>query len=148
MDKNDLKKDLQNIIEVCKDGVEGYETASGKVEDTDLKTLFLRFSQQRKLFIEELKDEALKLGIELDTSGTIKGFFHRKWLATKATFSSDTNEQVLEDSMTGEKAALDTYAKVLGDPDVPAYLQDSLEGQQKLIKVAITQLNDLKKVTQ
>ena len=144
MDKKDLEKSLQDIIEICKDGVQGYETASNNIEFADLKTLFLRLSQQRKLFIEETKDEALKLGIELDISGTIKGFFHRQWLATKATFNADTNEKVIKESMTGEKAALDVYNKILSNNNIPKYLHDILAEQQRLIKVAIHQLNDLK----
>jgi uncharacterized protein (TIGR02284 family) len=145
MEKKDVKNDIQAIIDICKDGVEGYETAANNIEYSDLKTLFLRLAQQRKLFIEEIKNEALKIGMDLDTSGTIKGFFHRTWLATKATFSSATNEKVIEESMTGEKAAVETYDKVLADPELPAYLCDILLEQQRLIKVTINQLGELKK---
>nr|WP_158871800.1 DUF2383 domain-containing protein [Maribellus comscasis] len=53
----------------------GYETASNNIEYSDLRTLFLRLSQQRKLFIKEIKNETLKMGIEVDTNGTIKGSF-------------------------------------------------------------------------
>ncbi len=146
MEKEKLKKDIQEILDICKDSTIGYETASENIEYKDLKTLFLRLSQQRRLFIEELRDEALKLGIELNTTGTVKGFFHRNFLAVKAKFSSDSNEKVIEESMTGEKAALKTYGKVLGDPAIPKYLAEKLTGQQKLIKVAINQLSDIKKM--
>ncbi|QGY47690.1 PA2169 family four-helix-bundle protein [Maribellus comscasis] len=145
MEKKDVKNDIQEIIDICKDGAEGYETAANNIEYSDVKTLFLRLSQQRKLFIEEIKNEALKMGMELDTSGTIKGFFHRIWLATKATFSSATNEKVIEESMTGEKAAVETYDKVLADSELPAYLREILAEQQRLVKVTINQLSELKK---
>lgn len=144
MDKSKLKKDFQKIIDICDDGVKGYETASKNIEHADLKTLFLRLSQQRKGFIEDIKNEALKAGIELDASGTIKGFFHRTWLATKSTFSSDTNEKVIEEALFGEKEAVDVYDEVLRDPEVPAFLVEKLREQQDLIKVSIQQLNGLK----
>ena len=144
MEQNKLKKDLQAILEICHDGVEGYETAANNIKKEDLTTLFLRFSQQRKGFIEELKNEALRLGLELDPPGTVKGFFHRNWLATKATFSSQTNETVIEESITGEKAAVETYQKVLKDNNLPGFLKEILEKQQSLIKGAILQLNGLK----
>lgn len=144
MDKNELKEALQKIIDICNDGVEGYETASKNITKDDLKTLFLRLSQQRKGFIEEIKVEALRLGTELDASGTTKGFFHRTWLATKSTFSSDTNEKVVEESITGEEAAVDVYSKVTSDPKLPDYLRELLQEQQRLIKVAVQQLHGIK----
>ena len=144
MDKNEMKDNFQKIVDICADGVKGYETASKNIEHGDLKTLFLRLSQQRKGFIEDLKNEALKLGFELDASGTVKGFFHRTWLATKSTFSSDTNEKVIEEALFGEKEAIDVYDGVLGDPKLPAFLHDTIKEQQGLIKVSVQQLNGLK----
>ncbi|MEL7585720.1 MAG: PA2169 family four-helix-bundle protein [Prolixibacteraceae bacterium] len=144
MDKQQLEHSLQKIVEICKDGVLGYGTAAENIKYDDLKTLFLRMSQQRKSFIEQLKNEALTMGVEINTSGSAKGFFHRTWLATKAIFSQDTNEKVIEESMNGEKAALDVYEQVMADPALPRYLKDILKDQQWLIKVAIQQLSSLK----
>lgn len=145
MKKEALKKDLQQIVDICADGSKGYEAASSNIEQEDFKTLFLRLSQQRKGFVEDIKNEALHMGIELDASGTVKGFFHRTWLATKSTFSSDTNEKVIDESMYGENTAVDEYNKVLADYEMPAFLKEKLFEQQRLIKVAIQQLNGLKK---
>ncbi|WP_321289426.1 PA2169 family four-helix-bundle protein [uncultured Sunxiuqinia sp.] len=144
MTQKELTKDLQDIIDICKDSVKGYETAADKIEQGDLQTLFLRLSQQRKGFVEEIKNEALKLGTELDESGSTKGFFHRTWLATKAVFSRETNEKVINESMQGEKVAVENYNKILGNENIPRYLREILEEQQKLIKGAILQLNGLK----
>lgn len=143
MDKGKLKNALQNIVDVCKDGVEGYETAAEEIQDSSIKTLFLRLSQQRKGFIEELKNEALKLGVELDSSGSAKGFFHRTWLMAKSAFTSDTKDKIIEEAMDGEKRAVEVYTKTHGIPEVPQYIQDMLKEQEHLIKVAIHQLNGL-----
>ncbi len=145
MDQKQIEKDVQEIIEICKDGVAGYETAAENIEYNDLKTLFLRLAQQRKMFIEDIKGEAIKLGIEPDSNGTVKGFFHRTWMNTKASLSNSMNKKVIEESMTGEKTAVEKYDKVLSDPELPAYLNDLLSEQQHLIKIAINQLSDLQK---
>ncbi len=145
MDKKQLTKDLQKIVDISKDGVQGYETAAERIEDSSMKTMFLRLSQQRKGFIEDVKTEAIRLGTELDDSGTVKGFFHRTWLTTKATFSSDTKENVINEAMTGEKKALEVYADVTADPELPEFLTDTLNEQERLIKVAIQQLQGLLK---
>tara|TARA_R110002050_G_scaffold89774_1_gene188970 strand:- start:24018 stop:24491 length:474 start_codon:yes stop_codon:yes gene_type:complete len=139
-----LKKSLETIVEICEDGITGYETAAETINDDDLKTQFLRIVQQRKGFVEELKNEAYRLGIELDDMGTAKGFFHRTWLTAKATISTDTNEKVIEESMKGEKYAVDTYHEVMKGEKLPIYLEETLEKQQSLIKAAILQLEGLK----
>ena len=144
MNTKKLKEELQKVTDICKDGVEGYETAAGNISHEDIKTLFLRLSQQRKTFVEEIKVEALRLGIELEDEGTVKGFFHRTWLAAKATFSRETNEKVIEESISGEKAAIEVYDEVLGNPEIPAYVKEILNEQQRLIKVAIQQLFGIK----
>ena len=143
MSQEDLRNDLQDIINICKDGAEGYETAANHVEDGELKTLFLRLSQQRKGYVEELKNEALRNGMELNANGTIKGFFHRNWLATKAAFSSNATDKVVEESMTGEKGALETYNEVLAKHELPDYLIETLENQRKFIAGALTDLNSI-----
>lgn len=143
MEKSKLRSALQDIIDTCNDGIEGYETAAGEIEDESIKTLFLRLSQQRKGFIEELKNEALKLGIELESSGTAKGFFHRTWLATKSVFSSESEEKIIEEAMDGEKKAVEIYSNVYANQEVPKYIEDILKEQEHLIKVAIHQLNGL-----
>lgn len=139
-----LKNSLETIVEICEDGINGYETAAETIHDESLKTLFLRIAQQRKGFVEELKNEANRLGIELDDSGTVKGFFHRTWLAAKATLSADTNEKVIEESMKGEKYAVDTYSKAMEGENLPVYLEETLAKQQSLIKATILQLEGLK----
>ena len=143
MDKSKLKNVLQDIVDTCHDGVEGYETAAGEIEDESIKTLFLRLSQQRKGFIEEIKNEALKLGIELESSGTARGFFHRTWLAAKAAFTGYTKEKIIEEAMDGEKRAVEVYAKSYAHQEIPKYIEAILKEQEHLIKVAIHQLNGL-----
>lgn len=141
MSTETIKDELQDIINICKDGSEGYETAANHVENDELKTLFLRLSQQRKQYVEELKNEARINGVDLDANGTVAGFFHRNWLATKAAFSSNPTDKVVEESITGENSALETYNKVLEKHDLPQYVTDTLTKQRQFISGAITELN-------
>lgn len=146
MNKKKLKKDLENIVDICNDGLNGYETAADKLENKDesIKTLFLRLSQQRRGFIEKIKTEGIRLGVDFKETGTLKGFFHRTWLKARANFSSNEKVKVIDEAMTGEKKALEVYTKVMADPEIPDYLREILEEQQRLIKVALQQLSGLK----
>lgn len=143
MEQSKLKEVLQDIVDTCRDGVKGYETAAGEINDDSIRTLFLRLSQQRKGFIEELKNEALKLGIELNSSGSKKGFFHRTWIAAKSSLTGNSRDNIIGEAMDGEKKAIEVYAKSYGSQDVPEYLQEIIKEQEHLIKVAIHQLNGL-----
>ena len=143
MEKSKLNETLQEIIDTCNDSVEGYEKAADEIEDKSIKTLFLRLAQQRKGFIEEIKNESLKLGIELENSGTAKGFFQRTWLAAKSALSNDTKDKIIREAMDGEKQAVEKYVKAYSNQNVPQYIEETLKEQEHLIKVAIYQLNGL-----
>lgn len=140
----DLKEQLTEVVNILTDGYKGYHTAASQLKETDIQTLFNRLSQQRKLFAEELKQEARPLGFELEASGSYAGYFHRTWLATKATFSSDKVDTVIDSSITGENAAAELYIEVLGNPELPGNLKRKLYDQFTLIKGAINQLEVLK----
>lgn len=138
-----LQQHLNNIVTICEDGRQGYGVAAEKLEHTELQTLFNRLSQQRKLFIEEIKEDARSMGITIDDTGSAAGFFHRTWLATKATFALNTAESVIEASLTGEKKALEVYNMTISE-EIPSYINDRLKSQLHAIKVAIHQLNSIK----
>ncbi len=140
-----IKKNLQKIVDICKDGVEGYSRAATELEDGELKTIFGRLSQQRKLFIEEIKDEARDYGVKLDIDGTTKGDLHRFWLTVKSKLTGHDDEKIIEASLTGENAAVETYHEVLQENDLPSNLRDTLSKQVDLVSGAITQLKEFKK---
>ena len=139
----EVKKNLEHILEICEDGSKGYETAANNVDNIELKTIFNRLSQQRKLFAEELKNEARIQGMDLSDSGSVKGFFHRTWLSTKATFSFNNEESVIESSLTGEEKAVEVYEENL-TYEIPQNLKTMLEDQMRMIKGSIHQLNQFK----
>ncbi len=142
MNTTELKEKLNKIIEICEDGYKGYATAADNLQNSDLTTLFGRLSQQRKLFAEELRNDVREYGIELNESGSVKGFFHRTWLSAKAVFSFDVDDSVINSSLTGEKEAKDVYTETI-TMDMPAALRERLTNQLNLIKGAINQLHEL-----
>ena len=53
---------INSLIETLKDGQEGFKEAAEAVKDSDLKSLFSEFSEQRARFAAELQSEAMSLG--------------------------------------------------------------------------------------
>ena len=54
---------VNDLIETCKGGMKGYETAAGSVENPQLKSEFSRLSQQRATFVNELESTARQYGL-------------------------------------------------------------------------------------
>lgn len=141
MDNENISK-MQLALDTCIDGHLGYATAAKNLEDSELKTLFNRLSQQRKLFAEELKADARDFGLDLKSDGTITGFFHRNWIEVKNFFSSSENEVVIESAINGEKEAAARYEELISYK-LPGVLNTRLEKQMELIKASIHILNDI-----
>lgn len=139
------KENLQKVIDICFDGVKGYEKAAKELENKEFKTIFNRLAQQRKLFIEELKMDARDLGLDLVDSGTLKGFFHRTWLNLKASLSERTDIQIMEEAKRGEHEALEVYNKAISLSSMPEYLREKLNKQKHLIAGSIEQLTEFEK---
>lgn len=145
MNNETINRALQKIMDVCKDGAEGYEIAAHQLRDEDLKNLFRHLARQRRDFMEKLISEAGHAGYHLDASGTVKGFFHRVWLVTKALFSGHADERIVEESIMGEKAAVSVYTQVLNMTEMPIHLANVLEEQQYFIKSAVNRLFELER---
>lgn len=126
-------------MDILDDGADGYEKLAKKCSEYDVSTVFRRLSQQRKMFIEELKYECLVQGEELNVSGTVAGFFHRALMDLKAPFVDESN--IIQMAIDGEKAAIKVYEENITN-HTPRYIKEKLESQLSLIKGAIPQLQN------
>ena len=142
MTNKNLESQVNEIANICIDGYEGYKYAADSVKNPEFKTIFNRMAQQRKLFVEEIKNECKPLGVDIEADGSMKGYFHRNWLSTKAFFSTSTDESIIESALKGEKEAVATYESAI-KPDTPNVLKEKLENQYKMIKGAVHQLHGL-----
>lgn len=144
MNTKSVKNNLNNVLDICRDGAEGYNHAADRLDNPEISTIFRRLSQQRKLFAEELKNEARDLGVELNDSGTVKGFLHRNWLDLKSKVAKDDLSTVVNTAKTGEHKAVETYDEAINDEDMPEYIKDKLKGQREMIQGTIGQLESFK----
>lgn len=126
---------LNNLIETLKDGQEGFRSASEDVANSELKTLFSKYSLQRARFAGELQELAHSLG-ESDPAdgGSVAGAVHRGWLNLKAALMSKDEHAVLAECERGEDVAVAAYRKALENPDLPANVRAVLESQAADVK--------------
>lgn len=139
-----VKNNLNHVVDICRDGAEGYNRAAERIDNSEISTIFRRLSQQRKLFAEELKNDARDLGVEINDMGTFKGFFHRNWLDLKSKVTNDDINTIVKTAKTGEHKAVDTYDEAINDEQMPDYIKDKLKEQRQFIQGAIGQLEAFK----
>ncbi|MGH9754167.1 MAG: PA2169 family four-helix-bundle protein, partial [Blastocatellia bacterium] len=62
---------LNNLIETCRDGQNGFQSAVEGVNAPDLRGLFEQYAHQREHFVEELQNEVLRLGGDPQNKGSV-----------------------------------------------------------------------------
>src|SRR4051794_39381960 len=132
---SDIASTLNELIETCKDGQEGFKQAAEGVERSDLKSLFFEFSQQRAQFAGELQSLVQSLGGDPENSGSMAGALHRGWINIKSAVTGQDDEAILNECERGEDAAKDAYKSALGS-NLPANILDTVQTQYESIQSA------------
>ena len=78
MNSNDAVSTLNHLIEISKDGEQGFLKSAESVDDARLKSFFLRRSKEVKESVIELQDLVRELGAEPTDSESIGGYLHRR----------------------------------------------------------------------
>jgi uncharacterized protein (TIGR02284 family) len=135
---------LNNLIQTCRDGEEGFRTAAEGVESEELKELFRGYSRQRASFAGELQDEVRRLGGEAAEGGSVTGSFHRGWMGLKAALTGEDERAILGECERGEESALAAYRAALGT-DLPAGVRAMVERQFAEVKEAHRRIGGLER---
>jgi hypothetical protein len=89
IDNDEVISTLNNLIETCKDGQNGFGTAAEGVKDSKLTTLFHTYSQQRAQFAAELQSEVRRLGGNPEETGSTAAVLHRGWINIKSALKNN-----------------------------------------------------------
>lgn len=132
---------LNELITTCRNGQKGYETAAEGVEDSELKALFQRFSEQRRGFAEDLA--ALRGEAEADDGGSAAGALHRGWIDIKSAIAGNDVERVLAECERGEEHALENYEEAL-EKDLPEDISSVVRTQLGEVRTAYERVRTLR----
>jgi uncharacterized protein (TIGR02284 family) len=130
---DDLIAILNDLIETCKDGEEGFRSAADGVKDSDLKSLFNSYARQRAEFVSELQAEVRHLGGDPEKRGSLSGAMHRGWLNIKSAVTGKDEGAIISEAERGEDAAVSNYEDAL-NKDLPADLRTMIQRQYRHIK--------------
>ena len=131
---------LNDLLESTYDAEKGFKNAAENVKDSQLKSFFLQKAQERYDFGHALKTEIKQFGQEVDKGDSIAGKAHRSWMDLKSLFSSDDSEAMLEESIRGEKKAVETYNDILTDVNLPASTDALLKSQKMAIESGLNKI--------
>ena len=113
VNREELIECLNDLIQTCRDGESGFETAADYVKDGNLKELFIDCSVQRAQFASELESEVRQLGGSPAKSGSVSAAFHRGWMNIKAIVTGGSDDAIVAECERGEDTALENYQRVL-----------------------------------
>lgn len=143
MSNDDVISTLNNLIETCKDGQEGFQQAAEGVQNSQLKSLFYEFSQQRAKFAGELQSLVRELGGDPETSASTAGALHRGWINIKSAITGQDDEAILNECERGEDVAKSAYKDAL-DENIPANVATVVNEQYRWILAAHDQVKALR----
>jgi uncharacterized protein (TIGR02284 family) len=138
---------LNNLIETCKDGQNGFQTAAEGVRRSDIKSLFYQYSQQRAQFAGELQNEVLRLGGDPEQAGSVAASLHRGWMNIKSAVTGEDENAVLAEAERGEDAAVASYKDALADANLPSDVRAIVERQYAQVQEAHDRVRNLERAT-
>lgn len=111
----EIINNLNDLVEINNDRIQGYEKAIESVEptDVDLIQVFSKMISNSRSHIQELSQHVLTLGGEVTKGTTSSGKLFRTWMDIKSAFSADDRTSALELCESGEDAALKAYKEAL-----------------------------------
>ncbi len=125
---------LNGLIDISRDGIEGFKTCAEDVNDASLSMYFQNRAQSCLEAVRDLSTEVRKYGGDPDTTGSAAGALHRAWVDIKTAISNRDNLAVLEECERGEAAALIAYENALREEmpgDLRALLENQYEGAKR-----------------
>jgi uncharacterized protein (TIGR02284 family) len=141
---------LKGLVEICKDGQEGFREAAENIRNSEYKVVFENYAQQRGMFASELESEIRRLGGDEDSSNLegvwndIVGAAHRTWINLKSAISSGDAKAILNECETGEDAAVKAYQKALEDREVSMEVSTLIRNQYAAVKEAHDRIRSLR----
>ena len=150
MDNKKVVSTLNELIETCRDGQNGFKEAADNVKNPELKSFFNQASAERAQFLRELEVEVRRLGGDPEKSGSTTAAIHRVWMDLKGTFTGKDDHSILAECERGEDSAVDAYKEVINSKVLPSNLLLIVERQFQSVQQThnrVKQMRDAKAAT-
>ena len=145
-DSDDVCDVLDDLIEITRDGEEGFSHAAQYVTDRALRDEFNQFSRERAQIVSELQRMQRNYGKrDVDYSGSVMGAFHRAWMDIRSVVTKREDQAILDEAERGEDAAVESYQKALThEPPLPASVHSTVQALANKIQRAHDRVRSLR----
>jgi uncharacterized protein (TIGR02284 family) len=143
---DDVISTINGLIQTCKDGQEGFQESAEAIQDSQLKSVFYEFGQQRAKFTGELQTLVRELGGDPEDSGSISGAIHRGWINLKSVVTGQDDAAILNEAERGEDVAKSAYKNAL-EQNLPANVASVVQEQYAAVQAAHDQVKALRDST-
>lgn len=127
-DQKKTRDIIQNLIETCRDGQNGFRESAEHIKNPEVKSFFNEQSLLRAQFASELEAEVHGLGErDVDSSGSTLAAMHRAWIDLKSALGGG-DEAIISAAETGEDSAKKAYEEALKE-NLPSNLQEIVQRQ-------------------
>ena len=134
---------LNNLIETCKDGENGFRTAAEGLKSPEIKAKFLEYARQRAEMVRELQGVVRTLGGDPETTGSVTASMHRGWMDIKSAITGKDDNAILAEAERGEDVAVAAYQNALKE-SLPVTAQTIVQQQAARVRQAHDTVRDLR----
>jgi uncharacterized protein (TIGR02284 family) len=138
-----VESTLQHLIETCRDGQNGFETAAKAIKDTSLQAELTQYSLQRQRFAADLELALDTLGEAKHEGGSVAGALHRGWMNLKSAIASNDRYAVLAECERGEDSAVKAYREAAA-ATLAAGLETLIESQYEQVQRVHDRVKELR----
>ncbi|MGC4004777.1 MAG: PA2169 family four-helix-bundle protein [Pirellulales bacterium] len=142
-DTKDTAAQLNNLIEICKDGEEGFKQAADNVKCQDLRSTLMECSRQRAEFASALQSQVARFGQTPEKGGSMLGSMHRGWINLKTAFTTNDDQAVINECERGEDSAVAAYVDAM-KKELPTDVQSLVSRQYQTVKATHDKIRDIR----
>jgi uncharacterized protein (TIGR02284 family) len=128
MNNDEVISTLNDLIETCKDGEDGFRTCADDLKDTQIKSLFMNRAQGCAQAAGELQQLVRTYGGDPETSSGLGGALHRRWVDLKSLVTGKDDKSILNECERGEDVAVRSYRTAL-EKNLPVDVRNIVERQ-------------------
>ncbi|HZS59684.1 MAG TPA: PA2169 family four-helix-bundle protein [Gemmatimonadaceae bacterium] len=127
---SDVITTLNDLIETCRDGINGFRTAAEGVTSPIAKEVFLSRVHLIEKGLGDLDAAVTRLGGTPVEHGHPAAPMHRAWINIKSAVTARDDKAILDEVVRGEEVAVQHYRDALAKP-LPADVRAMVEMQER-----------------
>lgn len=144
----EIVDDLNDLVKINNDRIQGYEKAIEDNKDADLDDLFRHYVIQSQNFRSQLADHIVRidgLAVSDATSTDVSSKIHRAWIDIKSALTGKDRDTVLSSVEFGDNMAVESYQDAIAKDHIPAYIKEVLQKQLGELQGSLAKVKALHK---